>query len=559
MSVLAKDRVTEIVQAALTSARDQGLLSFEGVPEITIEVPRSKEHGDFSCNVAMALAREAGLPPRSIAEHVVKNIAEDGIIERTEIAGAGFINFYLKPGWLHDIVRDIDEQGAEYGRSDAGKDLRVLLEFVSANPNGPITVASARGGVIGDTLARLYELTGAAVAREYYINDAANSTQMINFGKSVVVRYLQELGKDVEMPEDGYQGDYVTQIAREIAEKDGDKWVAADEEQRLTEFTRRSEAAMIDQQREDLEEFGITFDRWFSERSLHDSGKVKETVDLLTERGYTYEQEGAVWLRSSAFGDDKDRALVRSNGQPTYIAADAAYHADKFRRGWNKLINIWGADHHGYVPRTKAAIAALGYPAEELDVIIYQTVRLFSGGELVMMSKRAGDVISLSELMREVGRDAARYFLLMRSYDSPLDFDLELAKSESEENPIYYVQYAHARIAAILRKAQEEGWSVPAAGDAHLELITEEAETDLIKKLGSWPEEVATAAFQHEPHRLAPFAIDLARLFHKFYTDCRVLGEDRLLSEARLTLVKATRTVLANLLNTMGVSAPERM
>lgn len=535
------------------------MLSFDGSPEVAVEVPRNKEHGDFSCNVAMTLAREAGLAPRKIAEHVVSNITSDGIIERTEIAGPGFINFYLKPDWLHEVIRDIDEQGADYGRSDAGKDLRVLLEFVSANPNGPITVASARGGVIGDTLARLYELTGAKVAREYYINDAANSTQMINFGKSVVVRYLQELGQDVEMPEDGYQGDYVTQIAREIAARDGRKWLESDEQERLTEFTRRSEAAMIAQQRADLEEFGVPFDRWFSERSLHDSGVVQETVKLLTERGYTYEQEGAVWLRSTAFGDDKDRALVRSSGQPTYIAADAAYHADKFKRGWNKLINVWGADHHGYVVRTKAAIAALGYPADALDVIIYQTVRLFSGGELVMMSKRAGDVISLSELMREVGRDAARYFLLMRSHDSPLDFDLELARSQSDENPVYYVQYAHARIHAILRKAEEDGWRVPRAADAHLERITEEAEIDLIKKLASWPEEVQTAAFEHEPHRLAPFAVDMARLFHKFYTDCRVLGDDRELSEARLTLVNATRIVLANLLNTMGVSAPERM
>ncbi|MEI6916371.1 MAG: arginine--tRNA ligase, partial [Armatimonadota bacterium] len=328
--VLAKDRVTQAIRSALETARTQGLINFSGTPAIDIETPRNKEHGDFSCNIAMALAREAGMPPRQIAEHVVSSLGANGLIDKTEIAGPGFINFFLKPTWLHDVVRQIDIEGSAYGQSDAGKGTKVLLEFVSANPNGPITVASARGGVIGDTLARLYELIGAEVGREYYINDAANSTQMINFGKSVVVRYLQELGQDVDLPEDGYQGDYVTQIAKGILAEDKDKWIDADEETRLTEFTRRAEAGMIMQQKADLAEFGIQFDRWFSERSLHDSGLVKNTVDTLTERGFTYTQDGAVWLRSTNFGDDKDRALVRSSGQPTYIAADAAYHADKF-------------------------------------------------------------------------------------------------------------------------------------------------------------------------------------------------------------------------------------
>lgn len=557
---LIKERVARAVQQALDAAREQGELTFDGTPAVEIEVPRSKEHGDFSSNVAMALAREANLPPRKIAECVVANISSgDGIIDRMDVAGPGFINFFLKPGWLHEVVEKILQEGDGYGRSQAGSGQKVLIEFVSANPNGPITVASGRGGAIGDTLARLYELTGAEVAREYYINDAASSTQMINFGKSLVVRYLQELGHTVEMPEDGYHGTYVTDIARDIVAEHGDSFVAMEQDERLTRFTRMAEEAMIAEQKADLEEFGIVFDRWFSERSLHDSGKVRDTVAKLDERGFTYDQDGAVWLRSTNFGDDKDRALVRSNGSPTYIAADAAYHADKFERGFNRLINVWGPDHHGYIARTRAAVAALGYSAQDVDILIYQAVRLVSQGEVVMMAKRAGDVISLAELVREVGKDAARYFLLMRSHDSQLDFDLELAKSQSEENPVYYVQYAHARIAALLRNAEERGVVVPEAEDAQLSLLVAEAELDLMKKLADWPEEVATAAFRHEPHRLSAFATDLARLFHKFYTDCRVLGDDEDLTKARLALVAASRQVLANLLHTMGIAAPERM
>ncbi len=550
----------QAVKSALENARADGLLKFGDLPVIDIEVPRKKEHGDFSSNVALTLAREAAMAPRQIADCLKNYIGKgDGIVDKVDVAGPGFINFYLKPTWLHNILTIIDEQGKDYGRSTRGEGIRVLLEFVSANPNGPITIGSGRGGVIGDTLARLYELTGAQVAREYYINDAANSTQMINFGRSLVVRYLQELGQDAQMPDDGYHGEYVTQIAKDIVAEDGDKYVSIDEDERLTLFTRRAEDAMISQQQVDLKDFGIKFDKWFSERSLHDSGKVKETIAKLEKRGFTYEHDGAVWLRSSNFGDDKDRALVRSNGQPTYIAADAAYHADKFDRGFNKLINVWGPDHHGYIARTKAAVAALGYPTDEVDVLIYQAVRLFSGGELVMMSKRAGEVISLRELIEEVGRDAARYFLLMRSHDTTLDFDLELAKSQSDENPVYYVQYAHARIAAILRNAESQGITMPKAAEADLSLLTAESEIDLMKKLADWPEEIAAAAFNHEPHRLSAFAMDIARLFHKFYTECRVLGEEEALSKARLVLVNASKTVLGNLLTTIGVSAPERM
>ncbi len=557
---MAKERIKKAVQAALEEARSCGEIEFSGKPVFDIEVPRSKDHGDFSCNAAMSLAREAKMAPRKLAEKLIAHLpAGDGLIEKTEIAGPGFINFFLKPDWLHAILREIDEQGAAYGHTEGGKGLKILLEFVSANPNGPITVASARGGVIGDTLARLYAMTGAEVSREYYINDAANSTQMINFGKSLVVRYLQELGQDLPFPEDGYHGEYVTQIARDIVKEHGSEYVDMEKSARLRLFTTMAEKAMIAAQKADLKAFGIEFDNWFSERSLHESGKVREAIKKLEDLGAAYPHDGAVWLKSSAFGDDKDRPLVRTNGQPTYIAADTAYHANKFDRGFNKLIDIWGPDHHGYMARTKAAVKALGYPAESLDILIYQAVRLFSGGELVKMAKRAGQVISLAELIEEVGKDAARFFLLMRSHDSQLDFDLELAKRQTDENPVFYVQYAHARICSILRNAEAQGVAIPSAGGANLSLLTEEAEIDLMKKMADWPEEAATAAFEQGPHRLTAFSTEFARLFHKFYTDCRVLGDDEELSKARLVLVNASRTVLGILLNTMGIDAPDRM
>lgn len=557
---MAKERLEQVIRAALAGAQSNGEITFEGEPAIELEAPRNKDHGDLSCNVAMVLAKQAGLPPRKLAENLVARIETgNGLIDRVEIAGPGFINFYLKPGWLHEVVQEIHSQGSSYGRSDRGVGLKVLLEFVSANPNGPITVGSGRSGIIGDTLARLYQLTGAEVWREYYINDAANSSQMINFGRSLVVRYQQLLRQDVPFPEDGYHGEYVTDIARGIIEESGDRYLKMDEEERLTLFTRMAEDAMITQQKADLKNFAIEFDCWYSERSLHDSGKVEETIERLGRSGYTYEQDGAIWLKSTAFGDDKDRALVRSNGKPTYIASDAAYHADKFERGFNRLINVWGPDHHGYIARTKAAVGALGYNPDDLYVIIYQAVRLFSGGEIVMMSKRAGDVISLAELVEEVGRDAARYFLLMRSQDSQLDFDLELAKKQSDDNPVYYIQYAHARIASILRNAKEQGVAIPDAAVTDLSCLTMEAEIDLMKKLADWPDEVATAAFSHQPHRLTAFAAELARLFHKFYTECRVLGDDPVLTSARLALVGAAKIVLGNLLETIGVSAPEKM
>lgn len=556
---MIRDKLASLVRQAVLKAQAEGVLSLSDIPDVTIEPPKVKEFGDFTTNVAMVLARQVHEPPKEVAEKIVKRLSSDDLIRRVEVAGGGFINFYLAPDWLYDVLQKIGEEGESYGRADIGQGVKVQVEYVSANPNGPITVAHGRGGVVGDVIANLYEALGYEVTRECYVNDALNSTQMQNFGKSVHVRYMQALGYEYPMPDDGYYGEYVADIARDIVARYGDSFLAMPEEERTAEFTRLAKEEMLYLQKVDLEKFGICFDVWFSEQTLHESGKVSQTIELLKERGYVYEKGGALWLKSSAFGDDKDRALVRSNGQPTYIAADAAYHRDKFARGFDEVIDVWGPDHHGYVARTKAAVAALGYDARKLTIIIYQAVRLLSGGERVMMSKRAGDVILLSELIDEVGKDAARFFFLMRSADSTLDFDLELAKSQSSENPVYYVQYAHARICSILRVAEEAGVKLPAWEDIYFSVLKHESEIDLMRKLADFPDLVMEAARLREPHRLTKYAQDLAALFHVFYTECRVVGEDEALTSARLALVSAAKTVLANVLRLMGISAPERM
>jgi arginyl-tRNA synthetase len=557
---MVKDELIRIVESALESAKSSGALAIEEMPEIDISVPKNKEFGDFSTNVALVLSRLLETSPRDIAQRIIEHIGEpDGVVDRVQVAGAGFINFYIKTDNYHQVIRRINSEGEKYGSSDRFTGQSILVEYVSANPNGPITVGSGRGGAIGDVISNLLEAIGYTVCREYYINDALNSLQMQNFGKSLEVRYLQLLGHDAKMPEDGYQGEYVVQIARQIMERDGDKYVHLPKDERVRLFTDMGEQAMLDLQKADLGDFGITFDNWYSERTLHDSKKVEKAIARLKELGYAYDKDGAIWLKSTAFGDDKDRTLVRSNGQPTYIAADAAYHADKFDRGFTRLLNVWGPHHHGYIARTKAAVAALGYDSDKLDILIFQVVRLFSGGELVMMSKRRGDLVPLSELVGEVGKDAARYFLLMRSADSGLDFDLELAKQQSSDNPVYYVQYAHARICSILRSAVESGISVKNESEVDLSLIDHDSEIELIKKLAAWPEEIERAALAYEPHRLVAYSTDLAALFHGFYRDCRVLGESPDLTAARLVLVQAAKTVLANALRMLGISAPDKM
>jgi arginyl-tRNA synthetase len=438
----------------------------------------------------------------------------------------------------------------------------VLLEYVSANPTGPVGVVQGRAGALGDVLANLLEWTGHEVSREYYVNDALNSRQVQKFAETVEAWYLRKLGREAELPEDGYEGEYVAEMAEEVVREAGERYLGMPEEERREEFRRLALERIVAGQRADLEAYGVRFDRWFWESSLYESGEVEQVIRQLEEGGHTYEAEGALWLKATAFGHHQDEVLVRSNEAPTYLAADAAYHRNKFERGYDKLIDIWGPDHHGHVSRTRAAVEALGYEPGRLEILLHQVVRLFSGGEMVRMSKRAGEIIPLRDLIEEVGADAARFFFLMRSAESHLDFDLELAKKQAPENPVYYVQYAHARICSILREAEERGVSPPgegAAAQADLSRLTEKDELALMRKLAELPEEIGLAAREYEPHRLTRYSQELAASFHQFYTTCRVLSDDAALTAARLQLVKAARHGLRVGLKLLGISAPERM
>lgn len=553
---MIKDRLTRLIETALSKTD----LNITEKPLINLEEPPNKSFGDYSSNIALLLARQAKMAPRKVAEKLIEQIPTgDGVVERVEVAGAGFINFYLNPQWLYDVLLQIDKDPQNYGKSDEGAGQGVLVEYVSCNPTGPVTLGNGRGGSIGDTMANLYQWMGYRVGREFYINDAQNSLQMQVFGRTLEARYLQLLGQDAPIPEDGYQGEYVTEIAQRIYSRDGDKYVKLPDDERIALFTRFALEEMLEQQKKDLESFGIHFNNWFSESTLHESNQVHNCIEKLTESGYVYESDGAKWFKSTAFGDDKDRVIVRSNGKPTYLAADIAYHRNKFERGYTKLVDVWGSDHHGYIVRTKAAMQALGYDSKNMDILIYQFVRLFSGGEMVRMSKRAGDIIPLSDVVEQVGKDASRFFFLMRSADSLLDFDMDLAKQQSAENPVYYVQYGHARICSIIRQAEETGIAVPKADSIDLTVLKEDAELDLIRKLSDFPEEIKTAADNYAPHRLTSYSMELATLFHKFYTVCRVLGEEPPITAARLVLCNATRSVLKNVLAIMGIDAPEKM
>lgn len=548
-------------QAAI-SARDADRLRFDTVPTFSIERPANPTFGDFSTNLAMVTASQAKMPPRQVAQVLIDHLRlPETLVERIEIAGPGFVNLYLAPTWLHEVVQLIHREGEAYGQSTSGQGRRALVEFVSANPNGPLSIPHGRGAIIGDVLAGVLQAAGYAVEREFYVNDAATSTQMVRFGESLVVRYLQQCGQDVALPEDGYHGEYVVEFAKEIKARDGEKYLHMPAAERLELFTTLGKDAMIRWQQDVLASFGVVFNTWFRESELLESGAVEEELHALAERGETYEAEGAVWLASTKFGDDKDRALVRSNGKPTYLASDVAYHRNKFQRGFDILIDVWGPDHHGYLARTKAAMAALGYDPRRIHILIYQVVRLMRNGEFVMGGKRKGDIILLSDLIQQVGRDAARFFFLLRSADSDLNFDLDLAIKESPDNPVYYVQYAHARIASILRTAVEKGVTVPDPLTTDLSSLGDEAEVALIRRLAEYPEEILTAAELYEPHRLTRYAQDIAREFHVFYDRCPILKDETPppVRDARLTLVGAAKITLRNVLTVLGVGAPDRM
>lgn len=573
---MIKDELTSAVLAALKAAQAAGDLPATDLPPITWEMPRNPEHGDWATNIALVLAKPLDLSARDVAAKLLGHLETDGtIVESARIAGPGFINFNLKPQWLGHVLRRVLAEDAAYGRSSDAKG-SVLVEFVSTNPNGPITVAGGRNAAIGDVVASLLQAVGHKVVREYYINDALNSSQMVNFGRSVLHRYRQLLGHEEGVLDDAgeepdwlYRGDYVSDIAQQIIDRCGREFEdsTGDDTQTIQKFRELSQGGMLEQQRTDLAAFGVEFDNWFSEAALHDGGRVRQAIDELGKRGFTYEKEGALWFRSTASGDDKDRVLVRANGTPTYLAGDAAYHKDKFDRGFDQALDVWGADHAGYVARTKAVVQALGYDPARLDILLYQLVRIMKDGELVKSSKRRGDVLELkADLVDEIGKDAARFFFLMRSPNSELDIDIELAKKTERDNPVYYVQYAHARIVQTLEKAAEADpdWRSKVAS-ADLGLLSQESEIGLIKKLSELPEEIALAAAEYAPQRITQYARDLSALFHAFYdsghrnTELRIVSNDPALQTARLALADATRITLRNTLALLGVSAPERM
>ena len=497
------------------------------------------------------------MKPRDIAQAIVDSLNKDSkLIEKVEIAGPGFINFYLSQNWLYDILPVVEAQDTAYGSVDIGKGEKVQVEFVSANPTGLLHMGNARGGALGDSLANLLKMAGYDVTKEFYINDAGN--QIVNLGLSLEARYRQLLGETgCEIPENGYHGQDIIDTAQRIVDAVGDSYLQLPEAERQEKMIATALDEKIAAIKSGLAEFGVEYDVWFSETTLHESGAVKEVVDLLTEKGLTYEKDGAIWLKTTDFGEEKDEVLIRSNGIPTYFAADIAYHKNKFDRGFKRVINIWGADHHGHVARMKRSMDAIGYNGDDLTVLLMQLVRLYQNGEVVRMSKRTGQYVTLQELIEDVGKDAARYFFIMRNPDSHLDFDLDLAKEQSSDNPVYYVQYAHARINSILKAT---GKAVPKAAECDLTLLKDEAELELIRKIANLPTEVAYAAEQLEPYRMARYATELATLFHSFYNSCRVINEDNeALTNARLVLVNAARITLRNVLTMLGVSAPERM
>ena len=553
-----KEQIRKQLEKAAYAAREKGELAFEDLPRFVLEEPREKSHGDLAANLAMVLAKQARRSPRDIAAVLIKNLDTTGTwIESSETAGAGFMNFRLNPLWLTGVMAEITQAGERYGQVNLGKGQKVQVEFVSANPTGLLHMGNARGAALGDSLASLLTAAGYEVSREFYINDAGNQIQ--NFARSLEARYLQLLGQEAAFPEDGYHGEDLIETVKGLIAKDGDKYLALEPEARRESLVRYALAEKVENIRETLREFGVEYDVWFSEQSLYDSGAIRSSVEELENRGYVYEKEGACWLKSTAWGDEKDEVVIRSNGTPTYFAGDIAYHRDKFERGFHKVINIWGADHHGHVARLKGAVAALGYDKDNLQVILMQLVRLIQDGEIVKMSKRSGRYITLRELMDEVGKDAARFFFNLRDPDSAVEFDLDLAIAQSADNPVYYVQYAHARLCSILRQAEELGYSLTPPQEEDLKRLDSQEERDLLKKMADLPEEIGLAAELMEPHRLARYILDLAALFHTFYNSKRVLVEDEGLRRARLSLVWAARLIIRNVLSILGVSAPERM
>lgn len=552
------EQVQENLKAEIKAAVIKANLATEDqMPDVILEVPKAKENGDYSTNMAMQLARVAKKAPRAIAEELVAHFDRSkASIEKIEIAGPGFINFYMNNRYLTDLIATVITAGKKYGATTVGNNQKVQVEFVSANPTGDLHLGHARGAAVGDSLCNILAKAGYDVSREYYINDAGN--QINNLALSVEARYFQALELEKDMPEDGYHGEDIIAIGKKLAEQFGTQYVQVEELERLSAFREYALKYELEKLKTDLEDFRVPFDVWYSETSLYQNGKIDTALEKLKHNGYIYEEDGATWFRSTDFGDDKDRVLIKQDGSYTYLTPDIAYHKDKLDRGFEKLINIWGADHHGYIPRMKAAIQALGYDRDTLEVEIIQLVHLYKDGEKMKMSKRTGKAVTMRDLVEEVGLDAVRYFFAMRSADTHLDFDLDLAVSQSNENPVYYAQYAHARICSILRQGVEQNISFTESVD--YSLIEAEKEIDLLKKIGEFPLAIAEAAEKRMPHRITNYIFELASTFHSFYNAEKVLDSENIeRTKARLALIKAVQVTLENALSLIGVSAPEKM
>ncbi|MBY9082430.1 arginine--tRNA ligase [Paenibacillus sp. HN-1] len=552
-------QINEKVQAAIADAVvAAGLVQREELPAFVLEVPKDKAHGDLATNAAMQLTKIAKRNPRQIAEAIIEHLdSQSASIEKAEIAGPGFINFTLSKSYLFPVIALVHEQGDNYGRIETGKGQKVEVEFVSANPTGSLHLGHARGAAVGDALCNVLDFAGYEVTREYYINDAGN--QVNNLSKSIEARYLQELGQEAEMPEDGYHGEDIKGFAKELVEGKGDSLLTMAPGDRAAFLRNYGLEKELDKIKRDLARFRVSFDIWYSETSLYENGQVLRALDQLRDRGEVYEQDGATWLQTTKYGDDKDRVLIKNDGTYTYLTPDIAYHSDKYARGYNKMINIWGADHHGYIPRMKAAMASLGNDPDKLVVLIAQMVSLFQDGEKVKMSKRTGKAVTMEDLMDEVGIDAIRYFFTMRSMDSHLDFDMDLAVSTSNENPVFYVQYAHARVCSVFRQAEEQGIVLSDPASVDFSKLSTEHEYALLRKIGELPSEIALAADGYAPHRLIRYVYELASLFHSYYKAERVITDDAAQTIARLALLGAVRQTIANVLRLVGVSAPDRM
>ena len=550
IKAILSDAIVKTAQQAIAT----GVVKEGTLPEVQLTVPPKKEFGDFATNFAMQSARALRCNPRVLAQYIVDHL-DCAYVKRMEIAGPGFLNFYLDPDWVYDMLAHIVEAGENYGNLPKASDEKIQVEYVSANPTGPLHVGHGRGAAVGSALSNLLKAAGYDVEQEYYINDAGN--QMNNLARSVNARYLELLGQTCEFPEDGYHGHDIIDTAQRIIDKYGDRFLKMEEDERLEQFKTIAYQEKLAALKEDLERFNVRFDVWFSEKTLHEANKINEACEYLLEKGYMEKRDGALWLKSTEFGDDKDRVVIRDNGVPTYFAADIAYHTNKFNRGFDRVINLWGADHHGYIARMKAAMQCMGFKPEQLEILVLQMVRLLRDGQEVKMSKRTGQSVTLNELIDEVGTDAARFFFVMRSIDSQLDFDLDLAVKKSNDNPVFYVQYAHARICSIMRQVAEAGITVQ--GKGNYRLLTEPVEVDLIKKLGEYPEMLAEAAKERAVQQVAHYVYDLAGLFHSAYNQCRILGVNEELQQARLAMVMAVGHVVRHALSILGVSAPEKM